>query len=41
MKPPSYSFWAKILELYGLAWWKVKPMGSKSKARKRKAAKAR
>lgn len=30
-----YSFWAKILELYGLAWWKVKPIGSKGKARKK------
>ena len=21
----KYSFWSKILELYGLAWWKVRP----------------
>jgi hypothetical protein len=32
----GYSFWSKILELYGLAWWKVKPLGSKSKAKKKK-----
>lgn len=31
----TYSFWSKILELYGLAWWKVRPVSSKSKRRKR------
>jgi len=33
---PSYSFRGKIPELYGSAWWKVKPMGSKSKVKKKK-----
>jgi len=26
MKEPRYSAWGKILELSGLAWWKVKPI---------------
>jgi len=42
MKPPRYSFWSKILELYGLAWWKVKPVGTKSNKKKGgKAAKGK
>ncbi len=34
----AYSFWSKILELYGLAWWKVKPIGCRSKRKKKKEA---
>ena len=26
MKEPRFSGWASILELCGLAWWKVKPI---------------
>jgi len=34
----AYFFWSKILAIYGLAWWKVKPIGTKSKSKKRKEA---
>jgi len=37
-KPRNYSFWSKILGLYGLAWWKVKPIGYRSKRKKKKEA---
>jgi len=30
------NFWSLILELYGLAWWKVKPLGTKVKKGKNK-----
>jgi len=40
MKEPRYTAWGKILELSGLAWWRVKPIDwGKLKIRKRKTKK--
>ena len=25
------SYWSALLELFGLAWWKIKPLGTKIK----------
>ena len=36
MKEPRYSGWARILELCGLAWWKVKPIDWSRLKRKQK-----
>jgi len=31
----NYPTWSKILELWGLSWWRVRPLGTKQKKERR------